>query len=125
MQVDLEAVMAAAAETIMEARIARMESDIGHLREDVADIKQDVRALRGRVDVVEQRLADKIEVGDLRLDGKIDALAQRMDDRFGETNRRIDVLKDSFHSTRIWALALYIALAGAMLGTMARGFGWL
>jgi hypothetical protein len=98
--------MAVAAETIMEARIVRLESDVGHLREDVADVKQDVRALHSKLDAVDQRLNDKIDSLDQRLTGRIDAL------------------KVIFHSTRIWALLLYIALAGAMLGTMARGFGW-
>jgi hypothetical protein len=26
---------------------------------------------------------------------------------------------------QLWALLLYIALAGSMLGAMARGFGWI
>ena len=28
-------------------------------------------------------------------------------------------------ATKVWALALYIALAAGILGTMARGFGWI
>lgn len=110
--------MAAAAETMMEARIARIESDVGHLREDVADLKQDLRALRGKIDDMDQRVSDKIEAGDQRLSDKIDAVDLRL-------SGKIDSLQGAFHSARVWALVLYIALAGAMLGTMARGFDWI
>lgn len=37
---------------------------------------------------------------------------------------KIDSVKDSIAAARVWALLLYFALAGAMLTTMARGFGW-
>ena len=80
----------------MEARIARIESDVAHLRTDVADIKVDVRSLRD----------------------KMDAMAERFDAKF-------DALKDSIAAAKVWALVLYIALAAAMFGTMARGFGWI
>ena len=80
----------------MEARIARLESDVGHLRGDVADIKIDVRALRDKVDDVGTQLSAKIET-----------------------------VKDSIVATKIWALTLYIAFAAVMLGTLARGFGWI
>jgi hypothetical protein len=47
-------------------------------------------------------------------------------------NGSIDGLKDSMADIRIsiaraaiWAVMLYVALAAVMLGTMARGFGWL
>lgn len=38
---------------------------------------------------------------------------------------RIDRLVESLATAKIWALALYIALAGGLFGTLARGFGWL
>ena len=41
----------------------------------------------------------------------------RLDDKLNQ-------LKDSIASAKIWALVLYIAFAAGMLGTMARGFGW-
>jgi outer membrane murein-binding lipoprotein Lpp len=80
----------------MEARIARLESDVAHIRSDVAELKTDVRSLR-----------------------------DRMDARFDAVNARIDKLADSLASARVWALVLYIALAGALFGALARGFGWL
>jgi predicted nucleic acid-binding Zn-ribbon protein len=109
-----EVASALAAETTMEARIARIESDVAHLREDVSDIKQDVRALR-----------DKLDGAEIRLDSKIGGAEQRLGGKIEHLGTRFDVLKDSLHSAKIWALALYVALAATMLGTMARGFGWI
>ena len=40
-------------------------------------------------------------------------------------NARIDKLVDSLASAKVWALVLYIALAGGLFGTLARGFGWI
>ena len=91
----------------MEARIARLESDVNHIRGDLSDVKSDVRALRDRIDGVDQRLGAKIDSVDTRLGGKIDDL------------------KDELHSAKIWALLLYVALAAGMYATMARAFGWL
>ena len=96
-----------ASETAMEARIARLESDVTHLLSDMADIKTDVRSLRDKLDAVGSQLNTKIEGVETRLNAKIDGL------------------KDSLAAAKVWALFLYITLAAAMLGTMARGFGWL
>ena len=38
---------------------------------------------------------------------------------------RIDRLVESLAAAKSWALVLYIALAGGLFGTLARGFGWL
>jgi hypothetical protein len=38
---------------------------------------------------------------------------------------KIDSVKDSIAAANVWALLLYFALAGAMLTTMARVFGWI
>ena len=40
------------------------------------------------------------------------------------TNERLDSLKDSLASAKVWALGLYIALAGSLLYVLARGFRW-
>ena len=97
----------ATAESSMEARIARVESDVTHLLSDVSDIKADVRGLRDRVDAVASQL-----------NGKIDNVASQL-------NAKFDGLRDSFAAAKVWALLLYIALAGINLGTLARGLGWI
>jgi hypothetical protein len=38
---------------------------------------------------------------------------------------KMDKLSESLASAKVWALLLYIALAGALFGALARGFGWL
>lgn len=38
---------------------------------------------------------------------------------------KMDKLGESLASAKLWALTLYIALAGALFGVLARGFGWL
>lgn len=52
------------------------------------------------------------DVADLKLD--VRALREKM-----------DAVKESVASAMVWALALYIVLAGGLFGTLARGFGWL
>ena len=94
----------AAAEAGMEARIARLESDVGHIRSDMADVKSDVRSLR-----------DKMDVMNIKFSERIDNLGAQL-------NTKIDSVKDSIAAAKIWALVLYMALAG---GTLARGFDWI
>ena len=91
----------------MEARIARIEADVAHLRSDVADIKVDMRA---RFD---------------RMDARMDRLESKIDSRTDELRKSVDGVKDRLASAQVWALVLYFALAGSMLGVMARGFGWI
>jgi hypothetical protein len=80
----------------IDARIALLESEVAHVRSDVSDIKTDLRARFDRVDT-----------------------------RLDRVDTRIDALIQSVSRAQVWALMLYIALAGAILGVMARGFGWL
>jgi outer membrane murein-binding lipoprotein Lpp len=87
----------------MEARIARLESDVAHVRTDVADIKVDVRSLRD----------------------KMDTMAERFDKKFDALRAEVAGVKDSIATANLRAFGLYIALAAAMFGTMARGFGWI
>jgi hypothetical protein len=43
----------------------------------------------------------------------------------GDFDAKFDRLAESLASAKVWALVLYIALAGGLFGTLARGFGWL
>jgi hypothetical protein len=54
-----------------------------------------------------------------------------MDEKFEGVNAALAAMKESIAAvkidiaaTKVWALLLYFAFAAAMLGTMARGFGW-
>ena len=37
----------------------------------------------------------------------------------------VGAVKHDLHTTVVWALLLYFGLAAALLGAMARGFGWI
>ena len=87
----------------MEARIARIESDVAHLRTDVGDIKIDLRNLRDTLHLIDAKLSEKTE-------------------KLGETKAS---LERSIASAKVWALLLYIALAGVNLGALARDLSWI
>ena len=70
-------------------------------------MKADIRSLRDKVDATSTKLSEKIEASTASL------------------NARIDGVKDSLASAKLWALVLYIALAGSLFATLARGFGWI
>jgi predicted nucleic acid-binding Zn-ribbon protein len=91
----------------MESRIARLEADVAHIRSDVADVKQDVRALRDRLDEANERNLARMDAMDVRLSGRIDSLQREL------------------ATAKVWALLLYITLAGAVYGTLARTMGWI
>ena len=91
----------------MEARIARLESDVGHIGSDLTEVKQDVRDLRARVDQRFDEARDRLDALDLRL------------------SNRINAVERSLASAKVWALLLYITLAGAVYGTLARTMGWI
>jgi hypothetical protein len=78
------------------SQIAEFRADVRHIQSDVTDIKVELRATNQRMD----------------------SLRQVMDERF-------EKLKDSLASAKIWALGLYIALAGSMFYVLAHGFKWL
>jgi hypothetical protein len=42
-----------------------------------------------------------------------------------EARAKIDALRAELATAKIWALGLYIALAGSILFAMARGFKWI
>ena len=88
--------MSADEKSHLEVQVAELRADVRHVQSDTTDIKAELRA-------------DTTEI-------KTELRA---------TNKRIDELKDSLASAKIWALGLYVALAGSMFYVMARGFKWL
>ena len=73
-----------------------MEARIARLESDVAHIRSDLADVKADV----RSMRDKLEA-------------------------KIDRLAESLAAAKIWALLLYVALAGGLFGTLARGFGWL
>ena len=86
-----------------ERLLGEMRSDIRHLQSDVTDIKAEMR---------------------IRFD-KIDGRFEKNDDRFAGIDDRLQRIEVSLASAKVWAIGLYVALAGTMLYVMARGFKWL
>ena len=113
----------------MEARIARLESDVAHIRSDVAELKTDVRSLRDRMDArfdavdSEVRRDERSSTQVRRRDEVRRHRRTKFDSKFDGVNAKIDTRDRCLGE--VWALTLYIALAGALFGTLARGFGWI
>jgi hypothetical protein len=60
-----------------------------------------------------------------RVDAMNAGLTQRMDTMNERFEKRLTDLAGSLASAKVWALVLYITLAGAVYGTLARAMGWL
>jgi hypothetical protein len=58
----------------------------------------------------------RTDVGDIKADLRT---------RFDRVDTSMDALVQTVWRAQISALLLYIALAAGLLGTLARGFGWL
>ncbi len=99
----------------LEVRVARIESDVEH-RIDVTN---------ERIDNLRDSLTAKIEAGYKRTDDLRSELVKRIDDVHKELTEKYDSLKDLIHSSRVWALLLYITLAGGLLTLIARAFKWI
>ena len=54
----------------------------------------------------------KRDIGDLKTDVR-------------ELRGDVTGIRTELHSAKIWALILYIALAGSLFGVLAKGFQWL
>jgi hypothetical protein len=68
----------------------------------------------------------EIQVAELRADVRhIQADTTEIKTDLRATNQRIHELSDSLASAKIWALWLYVTLAGSMFYVMARGFKWI
>lgn len=83
---------------------------LGELRADVRHIQADVTDIKANLRVTNQR---------------IDALDQKFDQRFDSLRKEFSELKDSLASAKVWALGLYVGLAGSLFYVLARGFHWL
>ena len=99
--------MSADERSYLEIQVAELRADVRHVQSDTTEIKAELRATTTEI---------KAELHATTTEIKTDLRA---------TNQRIDDLKDSLASAKIWALGLYVALAGSMFYVMARGFKWL
>jgi predicted nuclease with TOPRIM domain len=125
------------------SQMARLSSDVQHIQSDVADIKVSVRrvddrldALNGRFDILrdkidESRAENSARVYQLeeKLTAKIDGvhtdLTTKIDGVRTDLTTKIEAIKDKLNSMAIWAMTLYVGLAGGLLFVMAKGFKWI
>lgn len=80
----------------LAVQVAELRADVHHIQSDTTEIKAELRATNQR----------------------IESLSQKTDERF----RKIE---ESLASAKVWALGLYIALAGSLFYVLAHGFRWL
>ena len=74
---------------------------------------------------VNERDDQAVQIAELRADVRhIQSDTTDIKAELRTTNQRIDELKDSLASAKVWALGLYIALGGSLLYVLARGFKW-
>jgi hypothetical protein len=93
-----------------EERMTMPPSDNGDLREQVAGLRSDVRHIQS-------------DVTDIKADLRATATDIKTDLR--ATNQKIDQIRDSLASVRVWVLGLHVALGGSLLYVIARGLKWL
>jgi predicted nuclease with TOPRIM domain len=109
----------------IQTQLARLTSDVQHIETDVADIKVDVRRIDGRLNSIDERvhqLDTRVYQVEQRLSEKIDGvrsdLTEKMNDGF-------TAVRSEMASIKVWALGLYIALAGTLLFVVAKALKWL
>ena len=120
----------------MEARIARLESDVANLRTNMADMTINVRSLGDKMDDMNARFDTKFDATKHSIDDVTEKLSEVKDGLTASISevrvsvalleaRLIATFENDLAKVAAWGLTLYIALTGAMLGAMARGFGWI
>jgi ABC-type phosphate transport system auxiliary subunit len=97
----------------LEVRVARIESDVQHIKEVTTDLRVELRRTNDKIDALDAKVDAKFSASDTKVDGKFSAL-----------EGKLDGVKDKLHSITVWALLLYIALAGSLLTVLAKGFKW-
>jgi hypothetical protein len=91
-------------------QVGELRADVRHIQSDVTDIKADLRITNQRIESLEQRVDTKIE----KVDQKIESVRKDTIE-----------IRESLWSAKIWALWLYIGLAGSLFYVLARGFKWI
>jgi hypothetical protein len=94
----------------LAVHVAELRADVRHIQADVTDIKADLRVTNQRIESLGKETGERFD---------------RVDQKFESVRKEIGEVKDSLASAKIWALGLYLGLAGSLLYVLARGFKWL
>jgi hypothetical protein len=115
-------------EVSVEERLARLESNVEHIQSDVSEMKVDIRRLNDKFDGMDQRLCAKIDGVDQKLSAKIDAVDQKFTAKFDSLKDQISglalTMEKSHSQLRVWAMTLYIGMAGGLLTFLAHSLHW-
>lgn len=104
----------AMADQPLESRVARLEADVANIRSDIAEMKIDIREVRKQIGELQQGIQRGIS--DLR--DQTQKLGASEDLKLAALDHK---LTRGLASNGIWTLLQ----GAALLGVMARGFGWL
>jgi chromosome segregation ATPase len=109
-------------------QVAELRADVRHVQSDVTDIKADLRITNQRIEALGKETAKQFE----KVDQKFETLRTETMARFDKVDQKIETVrketaevKDSLASAKLWALGLYVGLAGSLFYALARGFRWL
>ena len=91
------------------------------IRTDIREIRAELRDFRKEMAGAFESVRASIE----SMRSSIDSLRASLEGVRESHDRSIDTLKDSIANAKIGGVLLYVALAGTMLLTMAKGFKWL
>jgi predicted RNase H-like nuclease (RuvC/YqgF family) len=127
--------------------LGELRADVRHLQSDVTELKSEVRAVNIRIDSLRDSLIERMDSahtelrreiasGNAELRKEIASGDAELRKEFGELRKetaelRKDMVNEfkcvraSLARAQIWALMLYILLAGGLLTAMAKGFKWI
>jgi vacuolar-type H+-ATPase subunit I/STV1 len=98
--------------------LGELRADVRHIQSDVTDIKAEVRVTNQRIESLRKETGEQISKLDQKFDSKLDSFRKETIETFSE-------IKESLSSAKLWALGLYVGLAGTLFYVLARGFKWL
>lgn len=124
----------------LEIQVAELRADVRHVQSDTTEIKAELHAatteiraelhtatteIRAELHAATTEIRGELHAATTEIRRELDAATTEIKTELRATNQRIDDLKDSLASAKIWALGLSVALSGSMFYVMARGFKWL
>ena len=101
--------------------LGELRADVRHIQADVTDIKAEVRVTNQRIESLRKETGEQIG----KLDQKFESFRKETTERFTKVDQMFSEIKESLASAKLWALGLYVGLAGTLFYVLARGFRWL
>jgi chromosome segregation ATPase len=113
----------------LEIQVAELRADVRHVQSDTTEIKAELRAttteIKAELHSTTTEIRAELHSTTTEIGAELHSTSTEIKTELRATNQRIDDLKDSLASAKIWAFGLYVALSGSMFYVMARGFKWL